>query len=417
MLILLKYRTIVLAIIFLIAAWLFPLEALASAQLQPQYLAQVQSPSQSISAEAVLARLFTSPQVKAEWFATSFLSKIPIEQVREIVAKLKSQLGTYQKVQQSGQDYLVVFSKASVPTKISLNTQGQIVLLYFQPPSVKSLQQAVTLFKSLPGQVSFLVKKSKSTLASLNSTTPLAVGSTFKLAVLKELQSQIASGKLAWKDVVELQPQWKSLPSGILQTWTDGSPLTIQSLATLMISLSDNTATDGLIDLVGREPLEAVSPRNRPFLTTRELFILKSSQNRDLLERYRKSNEVQRRALLAELVKRPLPEVSEFEGTPPNAIDVEWFFTAEELCELMNAVASLPLMSINPGVANANDWKQVSFKGGSEPGVINLTTKVQANSGEEYCVVATWNNRNAPVDEVEFSTIYSGVLSFFATHT
>ncbi|MFL9455456.1 serine hydrolase [Tolypothrix bouteillei VB521301_2] len=63
--------------------------------------------------------------------------------------------------------------------------------------------------------------------------------------VLQALKStNCFSQVLAWKDVVQLQPSEKSLPSGMLHTWPDGSYLTVQTLASLMISLSDNTATD-----------------------------------------------------------------------------------------------------------------------------------------------------------------------------
>ncbi|MGQ9871393.1 serine hydrolase [Leptodesmis sp.] len=55
-----------------------------------------------------------------------------------------------------------------------------------------------------------------------------------------------------------------------MQTWPDDSLLTVQSLAPLMISQSDNTVTDHLIHLVRREAIEAIAPCHRPFLSTRE---------------------------------------------------------------------------------------------------------------------------------------------------
>jgi beta-lactamase class A len=269
--------------------------------------------------------------------------------------------------------------------------------------------------KKLPGKVNFLVKEDSAIVADYNVKTSLAVGSAFKLAVLKTLKSQIASGQKSWSDIVTLQAVDKSLPSGILQTWPDNSPLTLQTLANLMISMSDNTATDILIKQVGRESIESKSSQqNIPFLTTRELFILKGSQNRKLLERYRQSDVKQRREILAELANQPLPDVNEFIETNPNALDVEWFYNAEELCELILYVADLPLMSINPGIANPKDWERVAYKGGSEPGVINLTTWLKAKNGKQYCVVATWNNSDAPVDEVQFAALYGGVISFLA---
>ncbi|NJO28165.1 MAG: serine hydrolase [Richelia sp. SL_2_1] len=370
-----------------------------------------------MTTEATLKRLFTEEDIKAEWFVPEFLAQVPITQVKIIISDVKKQLGSYQGVQKKGNDYVVNFIQGDLPTKIVLNNEGKITGLLLQPPNLKvnNLSDAVAEFTKLPGQVNFIVKEDSSTIAELNSKTPLAVGSAFKLAVLKTLKTQIVSGKKAWENVVRLQAEDKSLPSGILQNWSDNSPLTLQTLASLMISISDNTATDILIKQVGRESIESSSFRNIPFLTTRELFILKSSQNRQLLQRYRDSNEQQRRILLAELAGKSLPDVSEFEGTLPNALDVEWFYTAEELCELIKEVADLPLMSINPGVANPNDWQRIAYKGGSESGVLNLTTWLKGKNGNKYCVVATWNNSDAPVDEGKFFALYGGVISFLAT--
>ena len=82
------------------------------------------------------------------------------------------------------------------------------------------------------------------------------MGSTFKLATLTALRRDIEKKKRAWTDVVTLRPEVRSLPSGILRDWPDGSPLTLYALAALMISKSDNTATDALIGLLGRDAIE-----------------------------------------------------------------------------------------------------------------------------------------------------------------
>lgn len=410
-----RLLTISSIILFIATSFLFPNYASASPQIETLYLAQVQNSPQSISPEAALKRLFTSKDIKDEWFASQFLAQIPIAQVRSLISGIKKQLRTYQEVQKSGNDYLVNFSRGTIRAKIVLNNKGQIAGLLLQPDlKISSLSSAIAEFKKLPGKVSFIVKEDSSTIADLNAKTPLAVGSAFKLAVLKTLKEQIASGEKSWSDVIRLQDNKKSLPSGILQSWPDNSPLTLQTLASLMISLSDNTATDIVIKQVGKDKIESISSlRNRPLLTTRELFILKGSQNRQLLERYRQSDQKQRRILLAELTNKPLPDVMEFTGNP-QALDVEWFYNSEELCQLMEEVQDIPLMSINPGVANPNDWEKIAFKGGSEPGVLNLTTWLKGKNDKQYCVVATWNNNDAPLDEVKFSALYSGVISVLA---
>ena len=79
------------------------------------------------------------------------------------------------------------------------------------------------------------------------------------------------------------------------------------------------------------------------------------------------------------------------------------------LCRLMADVASLPETQLNPGVAAPADFERVSFKGGSEIDVINLTTQVPTKAGKTLCVSATWN-RPAPLDERTFVAMYAGVL-------
>ncbi|NER45342.1 MAG: serine hydrolase [Symploca sp. SIO1A3] len=383
--------------------------------LPPQPITPAITPHQAqameLSPQLALEQLFTTPQLKQEWFAPSFLNQIPLAQLEQIIDNIKNTLGSYQEVEADGSDYLVIFEQGSVPTKLVLDVNHQISGLLFQPPISKgiSLKVAQEMFRALPGKISFLVLEDDSERVALKANQPLAVGSAFKLAVLKALRQQIDAGILAWDDVVELKEDSKSLPSGILQTWPDGSQLTVQTLATLMISVSDNTATDILINLVGRELIESFAPRNRPFLSTREAFVLKNPQNQSLLERYRQGDEINRRELVNQLQSYPLPSVDIFSASTV-AVDVEWFFTTRELCQLMATVADLPLMSINPGVARPNDWSHIAFKGGSEPGVFNLTTRLEAKDGKTYCVAATWNN-TVPLDETQFTSIYLGAIA------
>jgi hypothetical protein len=94
----------------------------------------------------------------------------------------------------------------------------------------------------------------------------------------------------------------------------------------------------------------------------------------------------------------------------PVAIDVEWFFSTRELCDLMRRVQALPMMSLNPGLANPADWQRVAFKGGSEPGVLNLTTWLLGRDGRQFCVSATWNNPQARLDESQFFLLYTSLL-------
>lgn len=377
----------------------------------PQPSAQVQTMPQPITPEAAIARLFLSPQVESEWFAPPFLQAVPVTQIEKIVEEIQSALGSYQEVRSEGNNYLTIFERGTVPTRIRLDRQGRIIGLLFEPPRTEAirLEDAIAQLQDLPGTTSFTILKNGTEQTAFNADTRLAVGSTFKLAVLAALVRQIEAGERQWSDVVEMQPSWKSLPSGILQTWPDGSPLTLSTLAALAISLSDNTATDALIDIVGRENVEAIAPHNRPFLTTREAFVLKNPENASLLQRYRQGDEETRRQLLSDLATSPLPNADLFLAEPV-AIDVEWYFSTRELCNLIENVAALPLMGINPGVVKPEDWSSVAYKGGSETGVLNLTTWLKDEDGQTYCVSATWNNGEEALENTRFQLLYSAAI-------
>jgi beta-lactamase class A len=83
-----------------------------------------------------------------------------------------------------------------------------------------STNELIKDFKDLPGASAFMAAKvsgdTLETLAAYNSGCELAIGSSFKLYILSELLRNINDGTLKWTDIVKLQPEARSLPSGFL---------------------------------------------------------------------------------------------------------------------------------------------------------------------------------------------------------
>jgi beta-lactamase class A len=367
--------------------------------------------AQTLTPQQALERLFTGGPVQASWFDSAFLAQIPAARIQQIVDQYTAEGGKFQRVTGSGHEFTVFLDKASFPSKVYLNGEGQFTGLWFgsAAPFYASFDDSLKPFSQLPGKVGLLVLEDGKVRGSLNPDEPLAVGSAFKLAVLTALNREIAAGQHRWDEVVPLNPAWKTLPSGVIRTWPDSTPITLATYANQMISISDNTAADALLAIAGRAQVEAVSPRNTPFLSTREAFILKDPANMILLARWRAADTAGKRALLTEIDKLLLPDASIFDKGPM-ATDVEWFFTPTELCSLIDGVRDLGAMQINPGVADKKDWQQIAYKGGSEPGVLDLTTALTGKNGHHDCVTATWNN-SAALDENHFFSLYSGVLA------
>ena len=360
---------------------------------------------------ATLRAVLAEGPLDPSLFAAEFLKAVPAAQLEPVLTNIKATIGPVVAVtHQSGPSYLVETATHEMSSDIVLDAADRIVGLFFRPP-VASRATIDDLLKEMAAAAprsAFLVTENGVPLHGKDADTPLAVGSAFKLGVLRALREQIEAGGHGWDEVAELTAPDISLPSGILQGWPVGAPLTLHTLAALMISMSDNTATDVLMRVVGRAAVEAALGV-APALTTRELFVLKAE--RDLLARYVAGDLAEKRAALDAAAGRPLPDGSK--ALTPHDEGAEWYVSPTALCALIESVADLDVMQINPGVATKRDWASVAFKGGSETGVLNLTTALTAKDGTRYCVAASWNDGEA-IDETKATGAYAGLLARLA---
>lgn len=255
-------------------------------------------------------------------------------------------------------------------------------------------------------------------------TAPL--GSIFKLYVLLAVSTAVHEGSLSWDTVLTVSDANRSLPSGELQDESNGTEVTVREAATGMISISDNTATDMLLQEVGREAVEeAVSASGhhdpelmRPFMSTRELFQVGwgSAAHR---ERWVDGSQRERRALLEELERAPIGEHDiAVGGDPLWPQGVEWFATAEDVAAVHLALQNCDdpvvreILAENSGVepAEQRQWDYLGFKGGSSPGV--LTGSWFAEKGQRgYVVVIQASTEDAAGIGAEATAEFSRLAS------
>ncbi len=89
-------------------------------------------------------------------------------------------------------------------------------------------------------------------MLAVNADTVFPQASSIKIAVLLEVLGQAQAGTLKLGERIEVKRAAMAPGSGVLQDFGDAtSALAIRDLATLMIVLSDNSATNILIDRVG----------------------------------------------------------------------------------------------------------------------------------------------------------------------
>lgn len=81
--------------------------------------------------------------------------------------------------------------------------------------------------------------------------------SAIKIPILLEVYKQAQNGKFALHHLHNIAPAQVVGGTGIIKDLPDSTAFSIRNLAVLMITLSDNTATNALIDLVGLANINA----------------------------------------------------------------------------------------------------------------------------------------------------------------
>jgi len=254
---------------------------------------------------------------------------------------------------------------------------------------------------------------------ALNADAVLPVGSSFKLWILGGLALEIQAGHLDWEQPVEIEDRYRSVPGGDLRYALAGTTYTLRYLAERMMQKSDNTATDHVLHLVGRENVEAAMAAmghhdpalNIPLISTRDLAMMKFAMTtEDLDAYYAASVEERRRILTEEVAAIPYEALADLDQTVPLEIDrVEWYATRKDLCHTMawlHAKAAEPgMMPVSEVIAlgtqlrfDGEVWPYVGFKGGSELGVLSGTWLMQRADGRYFVYSVGFKNPDGEID-------------------
>jgi beta-lactamase class A len=398
----------------------------ASAQTPPATVAPTADPSLTARSRELIAVVAGTGNFDG-YFAPSFHAALPKEKWDAVVTSMTAQMGKpvaidrLTAVTPFSANLRVRFERGIVNAQIAIDPASphQVVGLLFTGAEMAgdTLDKLGADIRALPGTTGLgiyaLGEGAPQLVVGIAPDKAVPLGSAFKLWVLGELAREVGAGERKWSDVVPIGPA--SLPSGITQNWPAGSPVTIQTLATLMISISDNTATDTLVSLGGerldRFVTQADAPGLAPMLTTRQMFALKSPANADLAAQWETSlAPAARRKLLdanaARLRMTPVDPMM-FAGKPSKVDTLEWFASPAETARILDwfrkegGETPLSLLAINPGIDPATRAKfdYVGFKGGSEPGVITLNFLVRRKDGRWLAIAAGWHRSDAGVED------------------
>ena len=425
--------------LFLLACSLMSNSNPAEAQTQTVLSEQLAARS------ADVLRLLQGAEIEAEVFDENFRNAVPPAQFRALTRQVAAEQGQPLEIlsieprNAHSATLRIRFEKSIGTINMDLETKtphriSGLLLTGFEAAGT-SIDDVLAAIDTLPGRQGVLIQLLDTTdlppVAALDPDGRYAIASAFKLYVLAELDRAVRAGERQWSDVVPLGP--KSHPSGISQNWPDGSPVTLHTLATLMISISDNSATDTLVKILGQERLadivKATGHHNpaelQPFLMTRQASALKMPVHAERRARFLAAGPEERENLLAEfdsvLTLDSLD--SRILTSKPNYIDqLEWFATPQDMVRLLahldrNASPeSLAILAVNPGIGQdaARKWRYFGYKGGSEPGVLSYNFLLRSGAGKNYALSVTWNNPEQSLQESDLLALTTRLVNLLA---
>jgi Beta-lactamase enzyme family/ORF 12 gene product N-terminal len=373
------------------------------------------------SADAPLSR-----QVIRAHFDSAFLAQVSPDQINSVLEQGPApSLGAsltgvvWQDPEHDPTALLAVADFGGTPLAVTIAVDGAglisgLLLTPYQPPPA-SWAQIDQELSALAPDASLLAARvspggSCTPVHQVAASAARPLASMFKLFVLGALAHQIAAGRVSWTQQLTVTAAVKSGGSGTLQDVPAGTRISVQQTAAKMIAISDNTAADMLIHLVGRSAVQAQDRQwsghaalNVPFLTTREAFLLKYVHPA-LASQYLSLAPARRAAFLVSSVD-PLPfspaQLQSVGTTSPADIEtLEWFASPDDICRAfagLQQLAAQPALAPLGSVLSANDgdfgldpaqWPTVWFKGGSEPGVLTVGYLASNSKGQTFVVVA-----------------------------
>ena len=300
----------------------------------------------------------------------------------------------------------------AVEMTLALDAAGKINGLFFAPAPAERTPAAnwdelADAVKALPARTSLSVTRvtdEAESLLAVDDEHVMPIGSIFKLYVLAAVAHAVDAGSLSWDSPLTLTDEVRSLPSGTLQDKPTGTVVTVQEAAELMISISDNTATDLLMDAVGRDAVENAQTQlghhdpavNTPFLSTREMFQLGWGEPADGRDRWMSASAEERRAILAGLPTGVITIDPASATEPVWQRGLDWFANAADLrtahlglqklalTESGKPIRDILAKNAGAGMSIGEEWTYVGFKGGSSAGELAGSWYVERADGERF---------------------------------
>jgi hypothetical protein len=309
-----------------------------------------------------------------------------------------------------------------------------------------TLVQAADKFATLSNAPAFVVARIRPNdtceiIEDRNANTRRATGSIFKTWILGTLARAVTLGTVAVEDSITLTAG-KLAPAGAINSEPLGTQFPVPDMATLMMGISDNTATDHVHALVGRSAIEQVvqdyghsnPDAINPFLNISEQFHLFFSFAPATALGYVNGGETFQRQFLTSQIE-PLGSMV---GSPYTYSNYDFLTTGTWMASPMDICRAFMHLRHQPSGSDAmalvdralgaqaaqpevrDQWDRVWYKGGSlsaSAGDYDVLTHawMLENAGEDpWVVIGMSNQESGGIDQYKVQSVLGRVLELVA---
>lgn len=327
-------------------------------------------------------------------------------------------------------------------TQLSVSAWGGSVM--YPVDTTLTMTQAADKFMTLSSNAALLVGRIDPAnqcvaIEQRAANQPRATASVFKSWVLGGVGRAIALGSLAGDDPVPLVAT-ELAPGGAINNEPLGTPFPVTDLATLMMGISDNTATDLLHEVLGRDLIAGVvtatatdaPDRLLPFLNISEQFHVFRSFPLPTALSYVNGSEAFQAQFLREQIEPLGPNNGGAHFHVPLLTQGTWQATPNDICRMFAWARRLPRGSeamalvdaaFGSSVAQPNvrrEWDRAWYKGGSllqSTNNYHVLTHIWMleNAGSDPLVlVALANSDTGGIDPFQVQSVTGRILQLLA---
>lgn len=317
----------------------------------------------------------------------------------------------------------------------------------FPDDRTRTLSEAADHFQTLASSNSLFLGRIDSNgqcnaVIEREPDTPRALGSIFKMWVLGALGERLDLGQIQPEDTIPLVAAERA-SGGIINNEPLGTEFTVRDMAIMMMANSDNTSTDHLHELVGRDVIEGVisdydiveTGQLLPFLNISEQFHVFRSFDLPTALTYVNGDLAFREQFLADQIE---PLGPSFGASFPFFHEVllstgTWSASARDICRTLAGMHALPRASIGfevvdqalgfqaaqPGVRS--EWTRVWYKGGGlssgasgQHVLTNAWLLQKDGESQPWVLVALTNDSAGGIDIFQVNSVLSRILELIA---